>query len=72
MKHKLIKWTGITVISILLFMAGCRQAFNQRGYYAIGGEIFLLLLPIMYYIIGQIALDLIKEIKNAYEGEEDA
>jgi len=71
MKNKLLKWTGITISGILLFMAGSRQAFRYRGYDAIGGEVFLLLLPVIYYVIEQTALELVEEIKrpNAERGQ---
>lgn len=63
----LIKWSLLIAGGILLFMAGSRQAFHQRGYEAIGGEVFLLLLPAAYYAIEQLVLDLKEEIINDFK-----
>jgi hypothetical protein len=45
------KWTAITVCGILLFKLGQAVAYAQRGYIAIGGEIFLLLLPLFWRLM---------------------
>lgn len=45
------KWTAITVCGILLFKWGQAAAYAQRGYKAIGGEVFLLFLPLFWRLI---------------------
>ncbi len=46
-----VKWTSITICGILLFKWGQAAAYAQRGYEAIGGEIFLLFLPLFWWLI---------------------
>lgn len=60
----LLKWTILVLLGILLFIAGSRQAFHQRGYEAIGGEIFLLALPAAYLAIEQMAKEIIEDTKR--------
>lgn len=50
-------------------MAGSRQAYHIRGYEAIGGEIFLLAIPLIYKAMGDMVRDLIIEIRNDRAGE---
>lgn len=45
------KWAAITACGILLFNWGHAAAYTQRGYEAIGGEIFLLFLPLFWWLI---------------------
>lgn len=47
----IVKWTAITVCGILLFKWGQAAAYAQRGYQAIGGEIFLLFLPLFWKLV---------------------
>lgn len=37
----------IYAVTLALFAAACVLAYAQRGYLAIGGEIFILLIPAM-------------------------
>lgn len=70
MKRKLknlAKWSLLVIASILLYMAGSRQAFHQRGYEAIGGEIFLLLLPAIYHSLEQMIQDIKEEVRGENE-----
>ena len=43
------KYAALTVAGVLLFRAGAAYALTERGYKAIGGEVFALLLPVFYY-----------------------
>ena len=45
------KWAAITACGILFFDRGHAAAYAQRGYEAIGGEIFLLFLPLFWLLI---------------------
>lgn len=46
-----IKWALIIAGSVSLFYIGKGAALRERGYPAIGGEAFLLFIPLMYYAI---------------------
>lgn len=63
----LLKWFILIIGTLLLFMAGSRQAFHQRGYEAIGGEVFILLIPAVYQIVSQMVKDLKEEIINDFK-----
>jgi len=44
-----VVWYGfLTVAGVLLYKAGAAYALQERGYYAVGGEAFALLLPVLY------------------------
>ncbi|MFQ8807514.1 MAG: hypothetical protein ACLR8M_00855 [Oscillospiraceae bacterium] len=57
-------YATLTVAGILLFRAGAAVAYMERGYNAVGGEVFALFLPAFYYtfshVIGDIAADMKK------------
>ena len=61
------KYAALTV----LFRAGAAYALTERGYKAIGGEVFALFLPVFYYTISATARDYIKEIKSIFREEKD-
>ena len=65
------KYAALTVAGILLFRAGAAYALAERGYKAIGGEVFALFLPVFYYTISATARDYIKEIKSIFREEKD-
>lgn len=62
----LLKWTILVLLGIMLYIAGSRQAFHQRGYEAIGGEMFLLALPAAYLEIEQMVKEIIEDIKEDF------
>lgn len=64
-----LKWTTLTIIGLMLFMGGSRAAFHHRGYDAVGGEIFLLFIPLIYKAVEDMVNDLKEEIKRDYEAE---
>lgn len=52
--------------------SGClAYALTERGYKAIGGEVFALFLPVFYYTISATVRDYIKEIKSIFREEKD-
>lgn len=51
MKWFFVKYGILTVIGIALYKVCAAAAFAQRGYSAVGGEVFILLLPVIYYLI---------------------
>lgn len=61
---KIALYATLTVAGILLFQAGAAVAYAERGYRAVGGEVFALFLPAFYYtfshVIGDIAADMKK------------
>lgn len=50
-------------MSAYLFKLACGQAYTQRGYYAIGGEIIILFLPVILHITYVVFSDLRKELR---------
>jgi len=65
------KYAALTVAGVLLFRAGAAYALTERGYKAIGGEVFALFLPVFYYTISATVRDYIKEIKSIFREEKD-
>ena len=63
------KYAALTVAGILLFRAGAAYALAERGYKAIGGEVFALFLPAFYYCLSRTVRDLITDIKNGFKPE---
>ena len=65
------KYAVLTVAGVVLFRAGAAYALTERGYRAIGGEIFALFLPAFYYVISATVRDWFKEIKSIFWEETD-
>ena len=42
----------IQAVGIILYKYAAAYAYTERGYIAVGGEFFLLLLPVFVYLIG--------------------
>lgn len=63
-------WTYIllTIAGIILFRIGSDIAYAERGYKAIGGEMFALFLPVYYLAISST----IKDIKESAKNEQQA
>lgn len=63
----------VLLVTALAFAWGMQTAQAERGYNAIGGEYFLLLLPFMYYLGKRTILDWVTEIRDrrnrSHEGE---
>lgn len=60
-------YAALTAAGILLFRAGAAVAYMERGYNAVGGEVFTLFLPVFYYIISQAVGDFAADMKNIKE-----
>lgn len=58
------KYAALTVAGILLFKAGRANALTERGCDAIGGEVFALFLPVLYYMISRTVRDMIEDAQN--------
>lgn len=63
------KYIALTVAGILLFRAGQAAALTERGYAAVGGEVFALFLPAFYFIISHMVRDIIKDLPAADAGK---
>lgn len=50
-KGKAIEFLSVFIITIILFCFARRAAFLNRGYEAVGGEVFVLSLPLYYFYI---------------------
>lgn len=57
----------LTVGGILLFRAGAAVAYEQRGYIAVGGEVFALFLPLFYYLFSEVVGETVADIKKIME-----
>ncbi len=60
-----VKYAALTLVGILLFRTGQAQALVERGYEALGGEVFALLLPVLYWMVVRVARDIL----NIKEGK---
>lgn len=51
------KYAALTVAGVLLFRAEQARALAERGYEALGGEVFALLLPVFYWMVTRVIRD---------------
>ena len=65
------KYAALTVAGILLFRAGAAYALTERGYKAIGGEVFALFLPVFFYIASVAVRDWFRDIKQEFQKEDN-
>ena len=63
-KKKVIKWVLISVVSVIAFVIAHKLATMERSYKAIGGEMFMLLIPFFVWYVQDCKKQL-KEDKNA-------
>lgn len=52
-----VKYAALTLIGILLFRSGQARALAERGYEALGGEVFALFLPVLYWMVARVVRD---------------
>ena len=62
-KKKVIKWVLISVVSVIAFVIAHKLATVERSYNAIGGEMFMLLIPFFVWYVQDCKKQL-KEDKN--------
>lgn len=60
-------YAALTAAGILLFRADAAVAYMERGYNAVGGEVFALFLPVFYYIISQFVGEFAADMKKIKE-----
>lgn len=58
----IVKYAALTIAGIMLFREGAARALAYRGYFAVGGEVFALFLPVFYYCLSRTVRDLITDI----------
>lgn len=63
MIKKCIKWVFVLAISVTVFIVTHKIATSDRGYNALGGEVFMLAIPFFVWIAPEIKKS-IKEFKN--------
>lgn len=51
------KYAALTLVGFLLFRAGQAHALAERGYEALGGEVFALFLPVLYWMVTRVIRD---------------
>ena len=51
----------LTAAGVLLYKLGAAYAMQERGYFAVGGEVLALLLPALYYVAKAMVRDIIKD-----------
>ena len=59
----ILKWAFVFVLSVVAFIVLHKLATVERGYNAIGGEIFMFLMPFFVWVAPKIKKS-IKEIKD--------
>lgn len=64
LKEWLLKWGTSSICGILLFKWGQAIAYTNCGYRAIGGEVFLLFIPIYLKLIEVCTRDLLEDMKR--------
>ena len=62
-----VELLGVLTATAVLFVKAQSVALASRGYLAIGGEIMLLLLPIIYYLLKQTIRDYVRDFVELYE-----
>ena len=60
---KCIKWFCVLTISVIAFVVTHKIATSDRGYNALGGEVFMLMIPFFVWAAPEIKKS-IKEIKD--------
>lgn len=61
------KYAALTVAGIILFRAGAAYGLKERGYSAVGGEVFALLLPVLWYTVEKTVRDFIADMKDGFK-----
>lgn len=65
MRKNIVKYGALTVLGICLYGISAEFAIRERGYFAVGGEFFLLLLPVFYYLFAEMANDIRSDVRDA-------
>lgn len=57
------KYVFLTACGFVLYRAGAACALAERGYIAVGGEVFFLFLPLFYLAFSTLIRDAIRDAK---------
>ncbi len=60
------KYAALSLAGIILFRAGAAYGLKERGYSAVGGEAFALLLPVFWYTMEKTVRGYIEDAKTGY------
>lgn len=60
----IVKYAVLTLLGIWLYRLGADYAYAQRGYFAVGGEVFALLLPYFYWAVSRTVKDFVADAKR--------
>lgn len=63
------KYAALTLAGIMLFRAGQARGLIDRGYAAVGGEVFALFLPAYYFIISKLVRDVIADTQDGSKND---
>ena len=63
------KYAFLLAVGVVLFKQANAYAYAQRGYEAIGGEGFFLLLPLLWYLITTTIRDTVRDMRKEAEKE---
>ena len=61
------KYVTLAIAGFVLFRIAAAAAYESRGYRAVGGEVLLLLLPVIWYLLENVlrdAADWWKEVRR--------
>ena len=56
-RRTVLKYTGLAIAGIILFGIGAAYAYAERGYPAVGGEVFALFTPLFYWLVSHTIRD---------------
>lgn len=59
-----VKYAILTLLGIWLYRLGAEYALQQRGYFAVGGEVFALMLPYFWWAVSRSVKDFVADVKR--------
>ena len=60
------KYAALTLFGFLLFKAGAARALEDRGYQALGGEVFALFILVFYCMFSRVIRDFMDDMKKEW------
>jgi len=57
-RNTITKYTLLALAGLVAFVLLSCHFYGVRGYKAVGGEVFALLLPVLYYVLGKTVRDI--------------
>lgn len=69
-KKTAVKYIALTLLGVVLYKCGAAIALSERGYFAIGGEVFMLFLPLFCWVFSRLMRDAIKPKREGGESSE--